>query len=808
MFNNYFKIAWRNLLKNKAFSAINIIGLAIGLSCFVLIMLYVVDELSFDRFHAKADRIYRVNSEINFGGNEMKLAVTSDPMGATLKKDYPQVEQYTRLYQTGNKTIKKGDQYIIEYGIYHADSTFFDVFSFPAIQGDTKTALNEPNTVVITEKMARKYFNSPDAVGKTLEADKELYKVTAVIKDIPSNSHLKSEMIFSMDNVEYSFGNFLSHNFVTYIVLKEGTDPKAFEKNFSTIVQKYIFPQAQQFMQIGSMAEFEKAGNKLAYELMPLTKIHLYSDRIAEISPNGDFRYVVIFSVVALIILVLACINFMNLATARSANRAREVGIRKVLGTEKSSLISQFLTESVLMTVFAMIIAIGIAMLALPAFNDIAVKQLQINQLFQPWFLVFLLALPLIVGLLSGSYPAFYLSRFQPIKVLKSNAGQGAVKKSMVRNGLVVLQFALSVIFIICTMVVYRQLHFIQNKKVGFDKEQVLIVDGTYDLGTNTAAFKNEVQKLPGVLTGTFSSFLPVTSSSRTDYSFSKEAVMTPENGFNMQYWGVDTGYVGTMGMQIIKGRNFSADFKSDSAAIIINETVAKNLGYPNPIGQRIYQADTDDPSKTNALEIIGVVRNFNFSSLKENVGPLSFSLRKSIGSAAFKLRPGNPEAIVAKIEDIYKSMAPGHPFRYRFLDQAFSEMYRAEQRVGVIAMVFACLAILIACLGLFGLSAYMAEQRTKEIGIRKVLGASVGSVTKMLSIDFVRLVVIATVVAFPVAYWVMHVWLRDFSERTSISWWIFVVAFVAAVGIALLTVCFQAIKAALANPVKSLRSE
>ncbi len=808
MIKNYFKIAWRNLLKNKAFSSINIFGLATGLSCFVLIMMYVVDELSYDQFNDKAGRIYRINSEINFGGNEMKLAVTSDPMGATLKKDYPQVEQYVRFFRNGSKTIKKGDQYIIEQRVANADSTLFDVFSLPAVAGDTKTALNEPNTVVITETIAKKYFGSTDAVGKTLEADKTPYKVTAVIRDIPKNSHFRTELFFSMDNVQYPFGNFLSHNFNTYILLKEGADYKAFEKNFANVIRDYIFPQAQQFMQLKSMEEFEKAGNKLAYELIPLTRIHLHSDKIAEMDANGDFRYVLIFSVVALIILLLACINFMNLATARSANRAREVGIRKVLGTEKKSLITQFLTESVLMTLLAMALAIAITAIALPAFNNIAVKELSLSNLAQPWFLLFLFLLPLIVGMLAGSYPAFYLSRFQPIQVLKSNSGGGAVKKSLVRNGLVILQFALSVIFIICTLVVYQQLHFIQNKKLGFDKEQVLIVDDTNELGSNAAAFKNEIQKFPEVVNATYSSYLPVTSSSRSDYSFSKEAVMTPENGFNMQQWRVDTGYIRTMGMEIVKGRNFSADFRSDSGAIIINETVAAYLGYPNPVGKKIYESNGDDPSKVEAIEIIGVVKNFNFSSLRENIGPLSLSLANSTGTLSIKTKAGNPDQLISGIEQLYKSMASGIPFRYRFLDEAFTEMYRTEQKVGVIAMTFACLAILIACLGLFGLSAYMAEQRTKEIGIRKVLGASVSSVTKMLSVDFVKLVVIATLVAFPVAWWAMHVWLRDFAERVEMSWWIFVVAFIGAVGIALLTVCFQAVKAALANPVRSLRSE
>jgi putative ABC transport system permease protein len=807
MYKNYLKIAWRNLLKNKAFSFINILGLAIGLSGFILITLYVVDELSFDRFNTNADRIYRVDGDIVFGGNELNLAVASDPMGATLKKDYPQVEEYVRFYRNGSKTIQKGSEYIVEQEVAYADSTLFNVFTLPSIAGDTKTALNEPNAVVITASTAEKYFNSIDAVGKTLLIDRNPFKVTAVIRDIPKNSHFRFDMFLSMDNADYGWGNYLSNNHNTYILLKRGTDYRIFEKNFDAIIEKYIFPQAQQFMQISSMKEFEKAGNKLKYHLLPLTKIHLHSDRMAELGANGDIRYVLLFSVVAIIILLLACINFMNLSTARSANRAREVGIRKVLGTGKNNLISQFLTESVLTTALSLLLAIGAAILALPLFNEIAAKELTISEIFKPYFIIFLISIPVIVGIIAGSYPAFFLARFQPIKVLKASGGSSVTKKSRIRSTLVVVQFTMSVLLIICTIVVFQQLHFIQTQKLGFSKDQVLVINETGALGTNAEAFKNEVLKMPQVVSGTFSSYLPVNSSSRSDNSFSKEAVMTSENGFNMQAWVVDENYVPTMGMEMAAGRNFSKDFPGDSSAIIINETSASLLGYANPIGQKIYGSD-DGLGDTKPLEIIGVVKNFHFESIRQNVGPLSLRLGRNTGTASFKLRPGNTSEVINKAESLFKSMAGGVPFSYRFLDQAFDQMYRTEQRFGVIVMTFSILAIFIACLGLFGLAAYMAEQRTKEIGIRKVLGASVSSITQLLSRDFIILVVLSSVIAFPLAWWAMHSWLQDFSIRVDIKWWVFAVAFFAAVGIALVTVSFQAIRAALANPVKSLRSE
>jgi putative ABC transport system permease protein len=808
MLSNYFKIGWRNLLKNKGFSIINIVGLATGLACFILIALYVTDELSYDRFNKKADRIYRVDSDIKFGGNEMRLAVNSEPMGATLRKDYPQVEEFTRIFGSGNgKLVKKGNEYINEQNSAHVDSTFFNVFTLPAIAGNTATALNEPNTVVLTASTAKKYFGTTEAVGKTIEADKTPYKVMAVLKDFPKNAHFNFDFLFSMDNADYGdWGNFLSHNFQTYIVLQKGTDYKKFEKNFKQVLHKYIVPQAKQFMQINSMEDFEKAGNKLQYSLMPLTDIHLRSDRIAELSPNGNIQYVYIFGAVAIFVLLIACINFMNLSTARSAKRAKEVGIRKVLGTEQSSLIGQFLSESIIMVTISLIFALLLAFLVLPYFNNIAAKSLSISNLLNVYVLPLLVVLPLVVGLLAGAYPAFFLSRFKPIDVLKGNTATG-FKKSTLRSSLVVFQFTTSIILIIGTIIVYNQLNYIQTKNLGFNKDQVLIINGTGALEQNAGAFKNEVLNLPGVRSGTLSGYLPIASSARNDNSYSKEAVMDVRNGFNMQTWRIDHDYIKTFGMEIIRGRNFSKDFPSDSTGIIINETTAKILGYENPVGQKIYTIE-EDPSKTIAYNIIGVVKNFNFNSLRENIGPLSFFLGKSEWRASFKVTANNIESLLKQVESKWKALAPGMPFSYEFLDQGFDNMYRVEQRVGKIAITFAILSILIACLGLFGLATFMAEQRTKEIGIRKVLGASVSNVVTMLSADFLKLVTIAFCFAVPLAWWAMYNWLQDFAYRVNIGWWVFLVAGCIALIIAVVTVSFRAIMAALANPVKSLRSE
>jgi putative ABC transport system permease protein len=809
MIKNYFKIAWRNLVKNKVFSFINITGLAIGLSCFLLIALYVIDELSYDRFYPNAERIYRINSDLRFGGSEMNLTQTSDMMGALLKKDYPQVEEYTRLYtSTGNKLIKKDNQFINEPRVANADSTFFSIFKLPAIAGDLKTCLDEPNTVVINESSAKKYFGSTNVLGKTIETNdtkNNIYEITAVIKDIPQNSHLNFDFIFSMKNVDYKWGQLTSHNFHTYLLLKPGTDYKAFEKKFDEYTIRYVLPEARQYMHVNSMEEFQRAGNKLHYSLIPLTEIHLYSKQNFEITPPGNIQYVYVFCAIALFILLIACINFMNLTTARSAKRAKEVGIRKVLGTERRDLIKQFLFESTIVAFLSLIIAIVLATIVMPLFNDIAGKSMTVSKLFSPAILPLVLILPVVVGFLAGSYPAFFLSAFRPIEVLKGKLKTGTRTVSL-RSFLVVFQFATSIILIIGTIVIYRQLHFIQTKDIGYDKEQVLIIDNSYALKDNVDAYKNSILQQAGVVSATVSSFLPVSKSSRSDNTYSKDPVSNSENSLDMQSWRIDYDYFKTIGIHLLSGRDFSRDFGGDSTTVIINESTAQALGYADPLGKKIYSLG--DPEHAKSFIIIGVVKNFNFESLHQKVGPLAFFLRKNPFTISIKVTAANIPSIIKRAEANWKAMAPGMPFSYRFLSDSFNEMYSAEQRVGKIAMIFSVLAIFIACLGLFGLATFIAEQRSKEIGIRKVLGASVQGIVQMLSRDFVKLVTISFIISAPIAWIIMNNWLQDFAYRIDMSWWIFAFAGLTALLIALLTVSFHAIKAAIANPVKSLRTE
>lgn len=810
MIKNYLKIAWRNLLKNKGFTAINIIGLSLGIGCFIVIAMYVTDELSFDQYHENSDRIFRINSDIKFGGTDLSMAVSADPMGEALKSDYPEVEEYARLYaSSGSKLIKKGSEYINENLVTHADSTIFNVFTLPAIAGNTKTALNEPNTVVISETAAIRYFGSAEnAIGEFLDTDDNtntLYEVTAVIEDMPKNSHFRFDFFFSMNTVQYNFGNYLSHNFHTYVLLREGADYQEFNKNFPAVIDKYILPQAAQFMQIKSMEEFESAGNSLKYSLFPITDIHLKSDRGVELSANGNIQYVYIFSAAALFILILACINFMNLTTARSSGRAKEVGIRKVLGTGRKSLIWQFLTESILISILALIIGLLFVRLTLGWFNDISGKEIIMSALLTPQFMIFLILFPFIIGALAGVYPAFFMSSFKPITALKGNLSTGH-KKDMLRNFLVVFQFTTSIILIVGTVVIYKQLNHIQNSNVGFNKDQVLVVSNTGIPEETRQSLKDEIVQLTDVESSSFGGFLPVSSSSRSDTSFSTETVMTSSNSFNMQYWRADYDYVENMNMEMLEGRFFSREFGSDSTAIVINEAAAKLAGFDDPVGQNLYGSDGNGTMYT--YHIIGVIKNFNYASLKNNVGALSLRLGNNSWVSAFRFSTNDVTNLVNIIEKKYKEVAPGMPFDYSFLDESFDNMYRQEQRVGSVALTFAFLAIIIACLGLLGLATYIAEQRRKEIGVRKVLGASVANIVKMLSIDFIKLVLIAFLIATPIAWWFMNEWLQDFAFRIDLSWGIFAITGLVALVIALITLSFRAIKAAIANPVDSLKTE
>jgi putative ABC transport system permease protein len=808
MIRNYLKTALRSLWKNKGFSAINIIGLAIGLATCLLILIYVMDELSYDRYNKNADRIYRLDAEIKFGGTHFLLASGPGPAGPAMLKDYPEVEKEVRLRQEWGFLVRKGSQNIREDAVLYADSTIFDVFTLPLINGDPHTALVDAHTIVLSEKMARKYFGGVDIVGKTLLVNDSIpYKVTGVMRDIPTQSHFHADFVISLSESEDAKRTdlWLSSNYNTYVLLKKGVDSRAFEGKLQGMIVKYIAPLLQSVINT-SLDQFYKGGNKYAFTLTPLTAIHLHSNKTAELEGNGSLQYVYIFSAIAIFILLIACVNFMNLSTARSANRAKEVGIRKVLGSLRGSLIQQFIVESVLVSFISMLLALGIAWLLLPVFDQLAAKQMSIGLFSRPLLAPGLLVLVVVVGLLAGSYPAFFLSAFQPIAVLKGNVSRG-FKTGWLRNSLVVFQFFISIFLIVGTGVVYRQLGYIRSRSLGFNREQVLVIQNTSSLGDGVMAYKDKLVNLPGVEGVTMTGYLP-TSGSRNDNTFFLSPDFDIKKGLSMQQWSIDEHYVPVLGMNLADGRNFSKDFPTDSTGIIINEAAVRLAGLTHPIGTKFYTLDDVKTKKLLTYHVVGVVKDFNFNSLREVVSPLAFFLQRDNSKIALRVSTDHVERLVVQVEDQWRKMAPGQPFSYTFMDDDFNSLYRSEQRMGGISLSFSLLAIFIACLGLFGLAAYAAEQRTREIGIRKVLGASVTGIIAMLSKDFLVLVLIAALIAFPLSWWAMYSWLQDYAYRISIGWEVFALAGVLAVGIALLSVGLQALRSALANPVKSLRAE
>ncbi|TWR31381.1 FtsX-like permease family protein [Mucilaginibacter pallidiroseus] len=809
MFKNYIKTAYRSLYKNKAFTAINILGLAMGLATCLLIVLYVVDELSYDRYNIKHDRIFRVNEDLKFGGNHVEYAVAMPPLAKTLKVEYPYVEDAARIKNAGTTHVRKGNTNLVENRVAFADPSIFNVFTLPMLSGDAKTALTEPNTVVITESTARKYFNTTDAVGKPIIFnDHENFKVTGVIKDIPTQSHFNFDILLSMVSLPDSRTNeWLRSNYNTYVLLKDKSYAATLQASFPAMLQKFSGQQMQSELKM-SIKEFEAGGSFFHLNLIPLTDIHLQSNMTGELGANGTEQYVYIFSAIGLFILLIACVNFMNLSTARSANRAREVGVRKVLGSSRKYLIYQFLAESLMLTSGATVIAVVAVFVLLPMFNNLSGKQIAIDVTTAKWFAPALLFVISAVGSLAGSYPAFYLSAFQPITVLKGKLSAG-FKNSRLRSFLVVFQFGISVFLIIGTVVIYNQLHFIQTKNLGFNRNQVLIIQNTGELGDQAGVFKKELATIPGVKSSTLTGFLP-TAGWRNTRIYFKDATYNQKDALFPQTWQVDADYIPTLDMKIVQGRNFSAANLSDSSGVIINEAAARFLGLKNAVDKPIYQSQGGERAADNIkqLHIVGVVKDFHFNSLRQQIEPVIFTYDGNNGALAIRLNTADINGVIGQVKSRWATISPNMQMNYSFMDQDFDAIYRTEQRIGKIFIIFTTLAIVIACLGLFGLAAYASEQRTKEIGIRKVLGANVTIIVGMLSKDFIKLVLLAIVIASPLAWYLMNMWLQDFAYRTSIHWWVLAAAGAGAVLIAFVTISYQSVKAALANPVQSLRSE
>lgn len=796
MIKNFLKTAYRSLLKNKGFTVLNILGLSAGLCVCLLIVLYVVDELGYDKYNLKADRIYRITEIAKLNGNEGSYAGTEKPLLFAIK-DFPEIEKQARfipvrgLFLSPRKYhIKKGNNNIEEKRLVFTDSRIFDIFTLPVING--KPALDDPNMVVITESAAKKYFNTADAVGKTLTInDTGFYKVTAVIKDVPTQSHFNYDFFLSYASIPESgiegWGYSGIHN---YLLLKPGADVKKLEREMQAVAYK-AYPSSM-----------HTGGNYLKYELTPILNLHLHSASQYELSEKGSIQYVYIFSIIAAFILLIACVNFMNLSTARSSNRAREVGVRKVLGSKRKYLILQFLAESYLVTLASTIVAVAIASMLLPLFNQIAVKHLAFTPASMVWLVPMLAAVVLVIGFLAGFYPAFFLSAFRPVNVLKGKLSTG-FKGGALRSFLVVFQFSISIFLIIGTLVIYKQLQFIRNKDVGFNRTQMLVVKNVGVLGDKANIFKQQINQMPGVISATMTTYLPTGEERNITGLFPSPHIDIKDDVLS-EFWPVDENYMATLGIKLIDGRNFSNQMASDSSAIIVNQAFVKRFGFKTPLNKTVYRFSFG----LQAYHIIGVMKDFNFSSLRDEIKPVALVYNQDRGAITAHVNQANIATLLPQIESKWKAMMPGQVFSYSFMDEDFDAAYRAEQRIGKLFISFSTLAILIACLGLFGLAAYAAEQRNKEIGVRKVLGASVSAIVRMLSMDFIKLVLASIIIAVPVGWLAMNKWLQGFAYRVNIQWYIFAIAGGVAVAIAVVTISFQSIKAAIANPVKSLKAE
>jgi len=800
MIKNYLKIAFRNLLKHKSFSFINIIGVAIGLACFLLLTIYVKDELSYDRHHANADRIYRLSRTFlsKDGTESLRLGHAAPPFGPLVKQDFPEVEQVVRLLET-DALVRYGENVFNEDNMYAAEENIFKVFTFNVLQGNKDHALTNPFSIMFSRPMAEKYFGKENPLGKTVRLDNEMdYTVTGVYEPLPAQSTfhpnfllsfstLNDNRVYGAENLRTNWGN---NSFSTFLLLPKNYDADKLVKAFPAFQNRHIEPKASSYSVLN---------------LTKLTDIHLHSHLDSEMEANGDIQYVYLFSAIAIFILAIACINYMNLATARSAKRAKEVGMRKVVGAVRSQLINQFLSESILLVCVSLVLAIVLVAICLPFLNEFTQKQLTAASLLNPVFISVLIAITLFTGLVAGSYPAFFLTSFQPTSVLKGKISS-ALKNGKLRQILVIAQFAIAVVLIISTAVVYSQMKYIQNYKLGYSKDQVILLNPPVDSTTNYEAIRQELKENSSIQEVGRSSRIP---SGRLLDSWGayvmKGDSMAPAD-IDIKSLTVDQDFIPAYKIQMAAGRNFSREFSTDKTeGFILNATAARLLGWKDPkdaIGNRFGYGNIRG-------QIIGITQDYHFESLHQKVAPIVMFMNQD-NKRWFSVQVSGTDlkASIAHIKKVWESRFPDKPFTYEFLDERFGRLYAREQTQQLLFGIFAGIAIFISCLGLLGLSIFMAELRTKEIGVRKVLGASVPSLVILLSNDFLKLVLIAIVIASPIAWYGMNNWLQSFAYHTSISPWIFIGAGLLSAGIALMTISFQSIKAALRNPVKSLKSE
>ena len=807
MIKNYFRIAWRNLLKRKESFIINIFGLAVGITCCIFICSYIYNELTFDTYPREAKNIYRVELRNASNNTATQYPSVDAAVGGSLKSAFPEIEDYTRIVPLSNSFFNYGNKKFKENSIAIVDSNYFKIFTIPFISGNQKDVLADPNTIVVTKKFAKKYFGDEDPIGKQLafSAVNSSLKVTGVIEPVPVNSHFHFDAFISRTSFpQLKDSSWINHGTFTYLRLNKNANADRLESKFPQLVSQHVVPQIQKNRGV-SLDEARKSVNEYILELRPLTDIHLYSKTKFELEPPGDIQYIYIFAALAVFILLLACVNFVNLYTAGAGSRSKEVGIRKVMGSFRNQLIFQFLAESVLVSFFALLISFVLVYSLLPWYNQLSGGQMNFSFFTNPLAVTAITGFTLLTGIIAGIYPAFFMSSFQPVKVLKGLQGTRFSGKRLLRDGLVVFQFSISLILIVATLVIYFQLRHMQNRNLGYNKEQVLVINNTNTLKKDQYAFK-QVLLQNRFITGVTNAH-GVPANLKMDGT-QVHAMESKDNenrvGIPINIYNVDYDYIPVLQMEIVSGRNFSKDFLTDSIeGTIINQAAAQDLGWNdrNAIGRKILRPG----QKT--LTVVGVVKDFQYSSAKQSIAPLMMLLKKGT-SFLVRLNTSDVKSIVSSLQDTWNSFNTGVPFEYTFLDDNFNSLYKSEEKTGKIFSVFSVIAILIASMGLLGLISYITVTRTREIGVRKVLGASVTGIVFMLAKNFIALVLLSAFIAIPVSWWAMNKWLESFAYRINISWWIFLAAGVSTILIALITISFQSIKAAIANPVKSLRTE
>jgi putative ABC transport system permease protein len=809
MLSNFFKTALRNIFRHRTYVIVNILGLAVGFGCSLMIFLFVMHELSYDKFNEKYDRIYRLYLVGKFGESEFKGAWTAAPTAKAFIDEFPEVETAVRLTDWDETLVRVEDRKFIETNLAFADSTFFSIFTFPMVEGNPRKALNMPNSVVLTRSQAEKYFGKESAVGQHLRIgnDTSLYTITGVMEDVPENCHFNFNILISFLSHPRANEDFwLSNSFSTYILLKPGASARTVEDKLPGLVKKYVGPQVEKVLGLDLKSFFE-IGNKYGIYIQPLSDVHLNPEISSQFKPANDRKYIFIFSGVALLILILAAINYMNLSTARSTKRSREVGLRKVMGSTRGLLIRQFMVESVLLTFIALGMAILFVELVLPLVNNMLQINLSIGY-FSRWYVIpGLILLAVVIGFVSGSYPAWFLASFNPVRVLYGKLKLG-LSNARIRSILVVVQFFISISLILSSLIIYKQIRYMLNKDLGFDKEQLLVIRRMEAMPRKIKPFKEEIGKIPGVVSSANSTAIPGYANNNNGFQIEGRSA---EQAYLMQVNWVDFDYLKTYKINLTEGRMFDKEYPSDSSTMIINQEAVRRFGIKDPFATRFIEPGrTLDERRYHT--VLGIAKNFHYQSLQVNIEPHVFMLKPDswdwAGYLTIRLKKDKMDETIADIAKIWKNFTDDQPFQYFFLDQEFEKFYKEEKRTAKIALACSFLAIFIACLGLFGLTSFAAEQRAREISLRKVLGSSIRGIILLFTREVLLLIVFSTIPAWIAAYFLMDKWLQNFHYRIGLQYGEFILSFLITLCIALITVCYRTYRAATANPAEVLKYE